>query len=88
MAIRRTYAEWAEDAGLDRKERLSGWALAIELESRGFKKDKRQGAWGFNGLRLMTDEERSIASRLAEVVDVTPVDAGSTDIFNQPKEAA
>ncbi|MEV7250262.1 phage/plasmid primase, P4 family [Streptomyces cyaneofuscatus] len=88
MAIRRTYAEWAEDAGLDRKERLSGWALAVELESRGFTKDKRKGSWGFNGLRLMTDEERSIASRLAEDVDETPKDTGSTDIFNQPKEAA
>ncbi|MFC3231900.1 phage/plasmid primase, P4 family [Streptomyces nitrosporeus] len=88
MAIRRTYAEWAEDAGLDRKERLSGWALAVELESRGFTKDKRKGSWGFNGLRLMTDEERSIASRLAEDVDETPEDIGSTDIFNQPKEAA
>ncbi|MYW28218.1 phage/plasmid primase, P4 family [Streptomyces sp. SID2119] len=88
MAIRRTYAEWAEDAGLDRKERLSGWALAIELESRGFTKDKRRGSWGFDGLRLMTDEERSIASRLAEDVDETPKDTGSTDIFNQPKEAS
>ncbi|CAM5404393.1 DNA primase/helicase OS=Streptomyces microflavus OX=1919 GN=Smic_80740 PE=4 SV=1 [Streptomyces microflavus] len=88
MAIRRTYAEWAEDAGLDRKERLSGWALAVELESRGFTKDKRKGSWGFNGLRLMTDEERSIASRLAEDVEETPEDTGSTDIFNQPKEAA
>ncbi|MFD4234256.1 phage/plasmid primase, P4 family [Streptomyces sp. NPDC058542] len=88
MAIRRTYAEWAEDAGLDRKERLSGWALAVELESRGFTKDKRKGSWGFNGLRLMTDEERSTASRLAEAVDETPEDTGSTDIFNQPKEAA
>lgn len=88
MAARRAYKEWAEDAGLDRKEILSGWALAIELESRGFKKDKKRGAWGFNGIRLMTDEERSIASRLAEDVDEAPEDTGSTDIFNQPKEAA
>lgn len=90
MAMRRAYAEWAEDAGLDRKERLSGWALAIELESRGFTKDKKRGAWGFNGLRLMTDEERSIASRIAEVAQEpsTGTDTGPTDIFNQPKEAA
>ncbi|MFJ3084434.1 phage/plasmid primase, P4 family [Streptomyces halstedii] len=88
MAIRRTYKEWAEDAGLDRKEILSGWALAVELESRHFKKDKRKGSWGFNGLRLMTDEERSIASRLAEDVHETTADTGPTDIFNQPKEAA
>jgi putative DNA primase/helicase len=89
MAIRRTYAEWAEDAGLDRKEKLSGWALAVELESRGFKKDKRKGAWGFNGLRLMTDDERAFASRLAEVVD-EPADqpTADTDIFGQTKEAA
>ncbi|MER5501332.1 phage/plasmid primase, P4 family [Streptomyces sp. NPDC002561] len=88
MAIRRTYKEWAEDAGLDRKEILSGWALAVELESRKFKKNKRRGSWGFDGLRLMTDEERSIASRLAEVVDEAPEETGPTDIFNQPKEAA
>lgn len=89
MAIRRTYAEWADDAGLDRKEKLSGWALAVELESRGFKKDKRKGAWGFNGLRLMTDEEKERASRLAEVADeVVDPDEGPTNIFGEPKEAA
>jgi putative DNA primase/helicase len=90
MAIRRAYAEWAEDAGLDRKEKLSGWALAVELESRGFKKDKRKGAWGFNMLRLMTDDERETASRLAEPVDDEPCDepAGPTDIFGQQKEGA
>jgi putative DNA primase/helicase len=86
MAIRRTYAEWAEDAGLDRKERLSGWALAVELESRGFKKDKRRGAWGFQGIRLMTDDERETANRRAAAVD-EPDDApaGPKDIFGQTK---
>ncbi|GAA3018716.1 phage/plasmid primase, P4 family [Streptomyces fulvorobeus] len=86
MAIRRVYAEWAEDAGLDRKERLSGWALAVELESRGFKKDKRRSAWGFNGIRLMTDTEKESASRLAQNIDEAP-GAGPTDIFGQQKEA-
>ncbi|MGW1547476.1 phage/plasmid primase, P4 family [Streptomyces sp. NPDC002346] len=86
MAVRRAYAEWAEDAGLDRKERLSGWALAVELESRGFKKDKRKGAWGFNGLRLMTDEERETANRRAEeAVDETAAPTGPKDIFGQSK---
>ncbi|WP_327379402.1 phage/plasmid primase, P4 family [Streptomyces sp. NBC_01212] len=86
MAIRRTYAEWAEDAGLDRKERLSGWALAIELESRGFKKDKKRGAWGFNSLRLMTDAERERASRLAQGADEPEEPTGPTDIFGQARE--
>lgn len=88
MAIRRTYAEWAEDAGLDRKERLSGWALAVELESRGFKKAKKRGAWGFDGLRLMTDQEKESASRLAEDVSEPGPDDGPTDIFGQQKEDA
>jgi putative DNA primase/helicase len=84
MAIRRAYAEWAEDAGLDRKERLSGWALAIELESRGFKKDKKRGAWGFNALRLMTDEEKERASRLAEGIgEAEEPDDGPTNIFGE-----
>ncbi|MFB7479521.1 phage/plasmid primase, P4 family [Streptomyces anulatus] len=84
MAIRRTYAEWAEDAGLDRKERLSGWALAVELESRGFKKAKKRGAWGFDGLRLMTDQEKETASRLAEHLDeARQSDDGPTNIFGE-----
>ncbi|MFB7919364.1 phage/plasmid primase, P4 family [Streptomyces sp. NPDC056061] len=87
MAIRRTYQEWAEDAGLDRKEKLSGWALAVELESRGFRKAKRSGKWGFDGIRLMTDEERSSASRLAETVDEAE-DSGEKDIFGQQREEA
>ncbi|MGP3750848.1 phage/plasmid primase, P4 family [Streptomyces sp. IBSNAI001] len=87
MAIRRTYKEWAEDAGLDRKEILSGWALAVELESRSFKKNKKRGAWGFDGLRLMTDDERESASRLAQGTD-EPAPAGPTDIFGQQKEDA
>jgi putative DNA primase/helicase len=83
MAVRRAYAEWAEDAGLDRKERLSGWALAVELESRGFKKAKKRGAWGFDGLRLLTDEEKERASRLAEGIDEAEVPAGPTNIFGE-----
>ncbi|PPS86462.1 phage/plasmid primase, P4 family [Streptomyces sp. MH60] len=85
MAIRRAYQEWAEDAGLSRKEILSGWALGVELESRDFTKAKRGGRWGFEGLRLMTDEEREAIGRQEETDD-TP-DA-PTDIFGQPKEAA
>nr|WP_202453539.1 phage/plasmid primase, P4 family [Streptomyces sp. SID4913] len=80
MAIRRAYAEWAEDAGLDRKEKLSGWALAVELESRGFKKAKRKGAWGFDGLRLKTDEEIQVANAAEQELADAP--AGS-DIFGQ-----
>lgn len=89
MGVRRTYAEWAEDAGLSRKEVLSGWALGVELESRGFKKVKSSGKWGFVGIRLATDEERETANRLAEVVDGAP-DApdGPADIFGQRKEVA
>ncbi|WP_097964558.1 phage/plasmid primase, P4 family [Streptomyces sp. or20] len=83
MAIRRAYKDWAEDAALDRKEVLSGWALSLELESRKFKKDKRKGQWGFNGIRLMTDEEKESASRLAEgSVDADP-DEGPTNIFGE-----
>ncbi|MEV4939609.1 phage/plasmid primase, P4 family [Streptomyces zaomyceticus] len=86
MAIRRAYAEWAEDAGLSRKEVLSGWALGVELESRGFKKLKSSGKWGFVGCRLATDEERETANRLAEVVDEAA--DGPKDIFGQAKEEA
>ncbi|WP_425837444.1 phage/plasmid primase, P4 family [Streptomyces fractus] len=86
MAVRRAYAEWAEDAGLSRKEVLSGWALGVELESRGFTKEKRSGRWGFDGIRLMTDEEREAATRAEETQ--SPVVDGPTDIFGQPKEAA
>jgi putative DNA primase/helicase len=86
MAIRRAYAEWAEDAGLSRKEVLSGWALGVELESRGFPKSKRAGRWGFEGLRLMTDEETQVARAVEEAPDDEPTDG--TDIFGQQKEAA
>ncbi|MFD9205928.1 phage/plasmid primase, P4 family [Streptomyces sioyaensis] len=90
MALRRAYAEWAEDAGLSKKEVLSGWALGVEMESRGFTKDKRASRWGFNGIRLMTDAERERASRLAEVVDAEPQDepTENADIFGQPREAS
>ncbi|MEV7425202.1 phage/plasmid primase, P4 family [Streptomyces sp. NPDC091212] len=87
MAVRRAYAEWAEDAGLSRKEVLSGWALGVELESRGFAKDKVKSRWGFSGCRLMTDEERENASRLAQGIDEASAD-GPTDIFGQQKEDA
>ncbi|MGW2950741.1 phage/plasmid primase, P4 family [Streptomyces eurythermus] len=86
MAIRRAYAEWAEDAGLSRKEILSGWALGVELESRKFTKDKRGGRWGFNGLRLMTDEETQVAR--AEETATQDDPTNDTDIFGQQKEAA
>ncbi|MER7922135.1 phage/plasmid primase, P4 family [Streptomyces sp. NPDC096057] len=81
MAIRRAYAEWAEDAGLSRKEVLSGWALGVELESRDFAKVKRAGRWGFDGLRLKTDEE----IQAANVAELEPDDEPDedTDIFGQ-----
>ncbi|MET7939684.1 phage/plasmid primase, P4 family [Streptomyces sp. NPDC005302] len=89
MAVRRAYAEWAEDAGLSRKEILSGWALGVELESRDFVKDKRGKRWGFNGIRLMSDAETQAARADAEVTTTDdPGDAGSTDIFGQAKESA
>ncbi|MEU1037649.1 phage/plasmid primase, P4 family [Streptomyces sp. NPDC005907] len=87
MAIRRAYAEWAEDAGLSRKEVLSGWALGVELESRGFTKDKRAGRWGFNGIRLMTDEEMQTARAEAESTPTDEPDE-ATDIFGQHREEA
>jgi putative DNA primase/helicase len=84
MAIRRAYAEWAEDAGLSRKEVLSGWALGVELESRGFVKEKRGSRWGFNGLRLMTDLEREAVSRSAEeAADEEPQDIDNVNIFGE-----
>ncbi|MEW1551401.1 phage/plasmid primase, P4 family [Streptomyces tsukubensis] len=89
MPVRRAYAEWAEDAGLSRKEVLSGWALGVELESRGFKKSRRSGRTTFDGIRLATDEERERAARFAEGVDEpTTETSGPTDIFGQQKEAA
>ncbi len=86
MAIRRAYQEWAEDAGLSRKEVLSGWALGVELESRDFTKAKRGGRWGFEGLRLKTDEEIQEANAAESTTADEPDD--NTDIFNQLKEAA
>lgn len=86
MAIRRAYAEWAEDAGLSRKEVLSGWALGVELESRNFQKVKRGGRWGFEGLRLKSDAEIQEANVAEATSDDEPVDG--TDIFGQQKEAA
>lgn len=90
MALRRAYAEWAEDAALSRKEILSGWALNVELESRGFVRRKRF----FDGMRLATDAEQQTASRLAEDVDepsAAPADASTPsahDIFGQTREDA
>ncbi|MEV0444047.1 phage/plasmid primase, P4 family [Streptomyces spectabilis] len=88
MAVRRAYAEWAEDAGLSRKEVLSGWALGVELESRGFTKEKRGGRWGFGGIRLMTDEESAAARAEAESTTADEPADGSTDIFGQQREEA
>ncbi|MFD9442113.1 phage/plasmid primase, P4 family [Streptomyces sp. NPDC060001] len=88
MTVRRAYAEWAEDAGLSRKEVLSGWALGVELESRNFPKDKRGGRWGFNGIRLMTDEETQAARAEAESTPTDEADATSADIFGQKREEA
>ncbi|MGW0468288.1 phage/plasmid primase, P4 family [Streptomyces sp. NPDC003027] len=88
MAVRRAYAEWAEDAGLSRKEVLSGWALGVELESRGFTKRRVSGRWGFDGIRLATDAERETASRLADVGEDPHDQTGPTDIFGQTKEDA
>jgi putative DNA primase/helicase len=91
MAVRRAYAEWAEDAGLSRKEVLSGWALGVELESRGFTK-RRAGAggkWGFDGVRLATDAEAQAAQRDAEAVpEPLAVAPDQTDIFGQSREEA
>jgi putative DNA primase/helicase len=87
MAVRRAYADWSEDAGLSRKEVLSGWALGVELESRGFPKSKKSGRWGFEGLRLMTDEETQLA-RAAETATDDDEPDDDTDIFGQQKEAA
>ncbi|MFJ6720531.1 phage/plasmid primase, P4 family [Streptomyces sp. NPDC091259] len=89
MAVRRAYAEWAEDAGLSRKEVLSGWALGVELESRGFTK-RRAGAggkWGFDGIRLATDTEVQAAQRDAEAVPEAGTEVTEqTDIFGQNRE--
>ncbi|MEU3986124.1 phage/plasmid primase, P4 family [Streptomyces sp. NPDC026672] len=86
MAIRRAYAEWAEDAGLSRKEVLSGWSLGVELESRKFPKSKKSGRWGFNGLRLKTDEEIQADNAAEQEPADEPGDGA--DIFGQQKEAA
>ncbi|MFJ9694903.1 phage/plasmid primase, P4 family [Kitasatospora sp. NPDC101183] len=85
MQLRRAYADWAEDAGLSRKEVLSGWALGVEMESRGFRKRKSSGKWGFDGIRLATDTER----RQDGANDLSaPPSNGGTDIFGQTREEA
>lgn len=87
MEVRRAYAEWAEDAGLSKKEVLSGWALGVELESRGFPKDKKRNRWGFNGIRLASDVEQA-AARKAATEELAPKPADeSADIFGQAREA-
>jgi putative DNA primase/helicase len=88
MVVRRAYAEWAEDAGLSRKEVLSGWALGVELESRKFPKTKKSSRWGFDGIRLATDTE--LSARRAEEAAPTSADepAAATDIFGQSREEA
>ncbi|MFI2212995.1 phage/plasmid primase, P4 family [Streptomyces sp. NPDC020141] len=85
MPVRRAYIEWAEDAGLSRKETLSGWALGVELEARGWTKGRVGGERGFAGIRLMTEQERSSASRLALPAPQQAV-SGSADIFGQSRE--
>ncbi|MFB7671305.1 phage/plasmid primase, P4 family [Kitasatospora purpeofusca] len=86
MQLRRAYADWAEDAGLSRKEVLSGWALGVEMESRGFRKRKSSGRWGFDGIRLASDAEKRQAET-GEPAPTAEVGAG-TDIFGQQREAA
>jgi putative DNA primase/helicase len=71
---------------------LSGWALGVELESRGFTK-RRAGAggkWGFDGVRLASDAEVQAAQRDAESVPEagTEVTDQPTDIFGQSREEA
>ncbi|GAB7187114.1 hypothetical protein ATKI12_6945 [Kitasatospora sp. Ki12] len=85
MQLRRAYADWAEDAGLSRKEVLSGWALGVEMESRGFRKRKSSGKWGFDGIRLATDAERRQDG--ANDFSAQPSNE-STDIFGQQRGAA
>lgn len=82
MQLRRAYAEWCEDAGMSKKEQLSGWSLGIEIESRGFPKKKAGGRWGFQGIRLKTDAEKS-AQQQSETT--SPADE-PTDIFGQVRE--
>ncbi|WP_282203932.1 phage/plasmid primase, P4 family [Kitasatospora fiedleri] len=82
MQLRRAYGDWAEDARLSRKETLSGWALGVEMESRGFRKRRVGGKWGFDGIREKTDAER----RAAEQQPVAP--SGAADIFGQGRAEA
>ncbi len=90
MQLRKTYADWCEDAGLTRKETLSGWAIGVEMESRGFVKRKSRGAWGFDGIRLATDVERRRAEDAENGVNEpkSAPESGSSDIFGQPREAS
>lgn len=86
MELRRAYADWAEDAGLSRKEVLSGWALGVEMESRGFRKRKSSGKWGFDGIRIATDAERRQGG--ANDLSAPPSNEGEgVDIFGQTREA-
>ncbi|MFI6444682.1 phage/plasmid primase, P4 family [Kitasatospora sp. NPDC050543] len=86
MQLRRVYADWCEEAGLTRKETLSGWAIGVEMESRGFLKRKSGGRWGFDGIRLATDVEKRRAEDADSEVNITSPGA-SSDIFGQPREA-
>lgn len=95
MVVRRAYAEWAEDAGLSRKEVLSGWALGVELESRGFPKRRLRpasGPWGFEGIRMASTTEQAAAKAAAETTTDDEPElvklAGQTDVFGQPREEA
>ncbi|GAA1064724.1 phage/plasmid primase, P4 family [Streptomyces asiaticus] len=83
MQLRRAYAEWCEDAGMSRKEQLSGWSLGVEVEARGFPKKKVGGRWGFQGIRLKTDAEKAAEQRQ----DDGPLTDGNSDIFGQQRGA-
>lgn len=58
----------------------------MELESRNFQKAKRGGRWGFEGLRLKSDEEIQEANAAENATANEPDE--NTDIFNQVKETA
>lgn len=90
MPVRRAYAEWAEDAGLSKKEVLSGWALGVELESRGFAKRKDRNRWFFEGIRAATDIEQAAVRAAAEAPPTAPEPAVDVpkDIFGQSREEA
>ena len=56
--LRQTYRVWSEEAGLSRKEVLSGWALSVEMEARGYRKGRSSSMRWHAGVRLLTETER------------------------------